>query len=294
MMKNGAIFVYALLWLMPVFGQTKLQYNLKAGEVYTVKQEANQIISQELDGAIHELNNNISGLLEFKVISETDSTFNIDFEFKDLNMLMTSSIQGELMKINAKEVQNSDVQSKIYNSLLNEPFHMVLGKNGDILQVTGGDSLVAKMSRATGIEDEFTLNMMKKSLEKEFGSEALSNSYEQMTFIYPNVPVDIGDNWKNKYSGKLAANNTWTLEQLTDSTASISGEASVVMDVSEPASTLKLSGVQSTRIETDLLSGFIISMKVEGNSKGVTFMTQMGDQEIPTTISSTTTYTLIR
>ena len=57
---------------------------------------------------------------------------------------------------------------------------------------------------------------------------------------------------------------------------------------------MKLDGSQSTRIETDLLTGFIISMKVEGTSKGVTRMTQMGDAVIPTSIQSVTTYELIQ
>ncbi len=131
---------------------------------------------------------------------------------------------------------------------------MILSKNGDILEVSGGDSLVAKMSGASGIADEFTLNMMKKSLEKEFGSEALSNSYEQMTFIYPSKPVRVGDSWKNEYHGKLSARNSWQLEAVSDTSATIKGEAEITMDISEPVSTMKLDVSQSTWIETYLFS----------------------------------------
>lgn len=293
-MKRAIIFVYFLLLSVAAISQTNLQYNLKEGEVYKIKQEALQMIFQEMDGAVHELTNEISGLLEFRVIKERDTTFEIDLFFRDLNLVMTSSIQGELMNVNAREVNENDIQSKIFNSLLNEPVHMILSKNGDILEVTGGDSLVAKMSGASGISDEFSLNMMKKSLEREFGSEALSNSYEQMTFIYPSKPVRVGEIWKNEYQGKLSSRNSWLLEAVSDSSATIKGEAEITMDVSEPVSTMKLDGSQSTWIETDLLSGFIVSMKVEGSSKGVTIMAQMGDAEIPTRIQSVTTYELIQ
>ena len=293
-MKNAIIFVFFLLLSTAAFSQTNLEYNLKEGQVYKVRQEAQQVILQEMDGAKHELINQISGLLEFQVTKERDTIFEIDLFFRDLNMVMTSSIQGELMNVKASEVDENDIQSKIFNSLLNVPVHMILSKNGDILEVTGGDSLVAKMSGASGISDEFTLNMMKKSLEGEFGSEALSNSYEQMTFIYPSKPVNIGDSWKNEYQGKLSARNSWQLEAVSDTSATIKGEAEITMDISEPASTMKLDGSQSTLIETDLLSGFILSMKVEGSSKGVTVMTQMGTAEIPTSIQSVTTYELIQ
>ncbi|MBT8177756.1 MAG: hypothetical protein HKP60_01340 [Eudoraea sp.] len=293
-MKNVVLFVLLLMASPLVLAQTNLQYKLKEGDVYKVKQEASQVISQEMEGAVHEITNRVSGLLEFQVVKKRDTTFEIDLFFRDLNLQMTSSIQGELMNVNAREVKENDVQSKIFNSLLNEPVHIVLRNNGDILEVTGGDSLVAKMSGASGISDEFSLNMMKKSLEQEFGSEALSNSYEQMTFIYPNAPVRVGDSWKNKYLGKLSADNSWQLEAVTDTSATIRGDARVTMDIAEPMSTMKLAGTQSTWIKTDLHSGFIVSMKVEGTSEGVTIMAQMGNAEIPTRIQSITTYELIQ
>ena len=135
--------------------------------------------------------------------------------------------------------------------------------------------------------------MMKKSLEKEFGSEALSNSYKQMTFIYPQTNIKIGDTWQNTYTGKLTARNTWTLNELNDENAMISGESLVEMNITEPATTMKLNGTQETTIVTCLESGFIKNMTVSGLSKGTSTITQMGDQEIPTTIKSTITYELI-
>ncbi|WP_209399833.1 DUF6263 family protein [Pseudozobellia sp. WGM2] len=275
------------------FGQTVLEYNLEKDAVFTVKQEAKQIIIQELDGATHELTNLIDGVLEFKVLGKRDSIYDIALTFKDLNLMMTSSIQGELMNVKANEVDETDMQSQIFNSLLNKPVNIILAKNGDILEVKGGDSLVSQMAEASGLEDEFSLNMMKKSLEKEFGSEALSNSYKQMTFFYPKNKVKIGAHWKNEYSGKLQAKNVWTLDSLSKESANISGVADVVMDVTELATTMKLTGSQKTAITTDIDTGFITKMIVEGISKGASTMAQMGDQEIPTTIESTITYELI-
>ncbi|PKA96704.1 hypothetical protein B0O79_0342 [Flavobacteriaceae bacterium MAR_2009_75] len=275
------------------FGQTVLEYNLKKDAVFTVKQVAKQTIIQDLDGATHELTNLIDGVLEFKVLGKRDSIYDIALTFKDLNLMMTSSIQGELMNVKANEVDETDMQSQIFNSLLNKPVNIILAKNGDILEVKGGDSLVSQMAEASGLEDEFSLNMMKKSLEKEFGSEALSNSYKQMTFFYPKNKVKIGAHWKNEYSGKLQAKNIWTLDSLSKESANISGVADVVMDVTELATTMKLTGSQKTAITTDIDTGFITKMIVEGISKGASTMAQMGDQEIPTTIESTITYELI-
>ncbi len=275
-------------------GQTVLAYTLQEGDIYVVGQKANQIITQELDGATHELTNTIEGILEFKILAEKEDNYEIALTFKDLNMTMTSSIQGELLNVKAKEVSEDDMQSKIFNSLLNSPVQMILAKNGDILEVNGGDSLVVKMANASGLEDEFSKNMMKRSLEKEFGSEALSNSYEQMTFFYALEEVKEGDTWQNEYFGKLNTKNTWTLTQLNDSTATISGIAEVLMTIDDANTTMSLTGTQKTEILTDRASGFITTMKVEGESKGVSTMKQMSEHEIPTTIKSTITYQLIK
>lgn len=277
-----------------LFGQTTLQYNLNEGDVFTVRQAAQQVITQELDGASHEITNNIHGILEFKVIGEKDDTYEIELTFKDLNLNMTSSIQGELMNVDANEIIEGDMQSKIFNSLLNSPVHITLARTGDILNVKGGDSLVSKMADASGLEDEFSLNLMKKSLEKEFGSEALSNSYKQMTFIYPTTELKVGDSWENEYTGKLTAKNIWTLDEMTGENAVISGKSDIIMDVREPATSMMLTGTQQTAIITNLDSGFIQKMTVEGLSEGTSTVTQMGNQEIPTTIKSTITYELIK
>jgi len=222
------------------------------------------------------------------------SSNNRQITFEDLNMKMNSSIQGEMMNVKAKEVVEGDIQSMMFNSLLGNPVNMKLSKTGEILEVVGGDSLVSKMVANAGIEDEFTLNMMKKSLEKEFGSEALSDSYEQMTFIYSDQEVNLKDTWQNEFTGKLNAKNTWTLNGLTDDNASISAIADVVMKIEEPAVTMNLTGSQSTELTTDISSGFITKMVVEGLAKGSSTMAQMGDQEIPTSIKSTITYELIK
>jgi len=278
---------------MGVYGQTTLQYHLKKGDVFKVRQDAVQIITQELDGATHEITNHIDGILEFKVLGEVDNGYDVALTFKDLNLKMTSSIQGELMNVRAKEVNDEDMQSKVFNTILNNPVKMVLAKTGNILKVQGGDSLVSKMARASGLEDEFSINMMKKSLENEFGSEALSNSYKQMTFIYPDKKVKVNDKWENVYNGKLKTTNMWTLKSIVDNKATISGKATVLMDVTDANTIMKLSGTQTTAVTVDVNTGFIIHMLVEGLSTGTSTMTQMGGQEIPTTIKSKITYELI-
>lgn len=286
--------ILLLIAIGPIcWAQTALGYTLKKDEIFTIKQDAQQIITQTMDGAEHVITNNINGVLEFKVVGMSNDNYQIAMRFKDLNLNMSSSIQGELMNVKAKEVIEGDLQSKIFNSLLDIPVELTLTRSGDIIDISGGDSLIIKMVEASGIEDDFQMNMMKKGLEKEFGSEALSSSYEQMTFIYPENEVAVGDSWENEYLGKLNAKNIWTLEAIAEDSASITGAADIIMNIEDNATKMKLNGTQQTKITTDLLSGFVRMMRVESEAEGVATMQQLGDTEIPTVISSTITYELI-
>lgn len=292
-MKRLIFLSVCTLWHVIGLGQTALGYHLKKGDVFKVKQIAEQIITQELEGTTHVITNQIDGVLEFKVLNEIPEGYEIALTFKDLNLTMASSSQGELMNVKAREVIEGNVQSKIFNTILNNPVKIILAKNGDILKVTGGDGLVDKMTEASGLEDEFSINLMKKSLNKEFGSDALSNSYKQMTFFYPDKKVKMNDQWENSYSGKLKTSNIWTLKGLSGNQTTISGKATVIMDIMEPNTTMKLKGSQNTNILADNNSGFIIKMTIEGISSGISTLTQLGDQELPTTIESKITYELI-
>ncbi len=275
-------------------GQEKLQYNLKKGDVFQIRQVARQDIVQEIDGASHEVTNDISGTLEFKVTGKTEDTYSIDITFRDLWMKMTSSMQGEVLNVNARELDPENVQSRIFHSLLNEPVHLVMKANGDILEVKGGDSIVAKMVKASGLQEAFAVNMLRSSLKNEFGSKAMSESYEQMTFIYPDRNIKVGDTWKNSYSGKLKAETLWKLDSVNTKNVSISGIANILVKIEEPATTMVLDGTQNTRVTTDKKSGFILKMRVDGVTRGYSTLAQMGDQKIPTTITSTITYELIQ
>lgn len=292
MKKLSSLIIYLLI-STTLFGQAAMQYKLSPGDVFTIKQDANQIIIQEIDGATHEITNTLEGLMEFRVKADNNTAYAIDVMFKDLNLKMTSSIQGVLMNIRARDYEADDAQSKIFNSLLDVPIQITLARTGDILEVSGGDSLVSKMANASGVKDDFSLNMMKKSLENDFGSEALSSSYEQLTYLYPIAPIEVGDSWNNEYSGKLQAQNTWTLNEITAESAKIDGKALVIMDIVEASSSMKLSGTQDSSVITDITTGFVKKMTVRGLAEGYTTMTQMGNIEIPTRIESTIIYELI-
>lgn len=287
MMPRLTYMLWSLFLASPVFGQTALQYTLKNGEVFTVRQEAVQQITQEMNGSIQEITNSIRGIVEFKVVGIREEGYKIAVSFRELNLHMQSSQEGVLLDVDASDLRSDDLQTRIFNSLLHVPIHLILDRRGEVLRVTGGDSLVARMATASGVEDPFTLEVMKKSLERDFGSEALSNSYEQMTFIYPQSAIGIGDSWENSYQGKISARNRWTLDEVADGKARIHGNSRVQMNLEEATSSMHLTGDRKTEVSTELATGFLFAMKVESTSEGLASWSQNAYEAIPTTIKST-------
>lgn len=286
-------FLFSIFFPTVVSGQETLRYHLQQGDLFTVEQQAEQQITQKIDQSEHRVTNRISAVLQFRVVGRRDSSYLLDFEFKDLVFSIHSNIQGDMLNIRARELDESDVQSRLFNSLLDSPIRMELSTRGEILEVQGGDSLVARMIASTGLEDGFTKTLMKKSLEQEYGSQALASSYEQMTYFYPARPVQAGDRWKNTFGGKLEASNTWTLDSLLADRAIISGESSIRMKTQESGTSMVLEGSQHTHIRTNRKSGFISQMTVESTADGSSTMVQTGALEIPTHIRTHITYTLI-
>ena len=273
--------------------QSSLAYQLKKGDVFTVEQKAEQHIIQNLDETSHELTNRVTGVLQFNVVQESDTAYVLEFMFNDLIFKIESSLQGVLLDVHAAEPEAGDTQAEIFNSLLNIPVLMTLSKQGEILEVSGGDQLVSKVLEQSGIPEGFSRTVMKKSLEQQYGSKALAESYEQMTFFYPGQPVREGDQWSNQYEGKLEALNTWTLDSLNTGSAYISGKAKILIKTDEPSNTMRLEGEQQTSVMTDMASGFMREMNVQTRAEGISTAAQMGDVQIPTVVNSNVTYRLI-
>jgi len=288
----GVRILFFFLIPMVVVAQHKLEYHLEIGAIFTVKQHAEQHIVQEMEGAEHQLTNNLGGVLQFTVLSKSETGYTLGLVFKDFFLKTTSNLQGTVMDVKASDKVEGDVMSQIFNSLLEHELQMEMGTNGKIIAIKGGDALIDKMVGAAGFEDEFTINLMKKSLSKDFSSEGLAKSFEQMTYYYPDTNTEkaIGATWENRYAGKLNANNTFTLERQDDKSIFIAGKAAVTMETEESGTIMSLSGTQETTIQAESTNGFAQKIMVSSTVKGISKMAQLGEVEIPTSIASTITY----
>ncbi len=271
-------------------GQTALEYNLRKGDVFTIKQESVQQTSRELTDITQILTTKMTSVLDFVVLDEDLGAFELQVTFKALEMTLNSNLEGTLFHVNADDIADDNTQSKIFHSLLNVPIGITMNKMGNVIRVTGGRNLVDKMVDAAGLIDELDREQLLHSIEKDFGQEALAATFEQMTFIYPGTMIKIGDSWDNQYKGDMDISTRWTLTGLVNGLAKIEGKAQVLVDIHEPEATMMLQGNRATELTADLSTGFIRTMKVTDISRGNTTLPGWEQGLIPTIIQATTTY----
>jgi len=293
-MKNGLLTSILLLICFTVAGQNTLGYRLESGNTFRIEQHALQDITQELETGTQVITNDIKSIMEFTITGKEDTLYLIDVEFKDLKMFMSSDLYGELMNVDTSIPKENDIQSKIFQSLIGQKVSFKMTERGKIHEVNGGDQLIENMVDAAGFEDDFTRDMLSASLRKDFGSEALSKSYEQMTFFYPTQAVEVGDSWTTQFEGKLASKNTWTLSAMSEVASEINGSAETVLSIKDDQTTMELSGSQNSVIIVDPMTGLFRKMEINGEYNGFSIVKQLGDQEIPTKIEMRLSYQLIQ
>lgn len=164
-----------------------------------------------------------------------------------------------------------------------------MSKNGKILSVNGGDKLIESMLATAGIDQPEIVEASKAEMEKQFGSQALSNSFEQMTYVYPDSPVEIGSEWTNSYHGDLSVQNNWKLDSVTDDSINISGMANTKMSTIDENISMTLLGSQKTTIIADSKTGLFKEIVITGENSGDTLYSKQ-NFSVPTVIKSTITY----
>lgn len=256
-----------------------------------MEQVANQDIVQDMNGKKHEMKNLIEGDFTFVVVSVNDSLYQLKFKFDRFKMMSTSSIMGEILSVNTNaNIAEDDIEGKIFAELVKVNLTMTMYKNGKIKFIEGSNALISQMVNAVGDIDDFTKEVMKESMKEEFSNESLAMSFEQMTYLYPNKSVKIGDTWDNSFKGELSSKNTWTLKSITNDDVTINGLSIVTFLNKDTDVEMRLEGDMTSDLTTSLETGFIKTMTTNSTVKGNSIMHKMNDIKVPTTITSNIIY----
>lgn len=291
-MKN-IIAICVFIYSLQLSAQKVLHYNMAVGAAFTVEQEAQQHITQDLQGTEQIIENSLTSQMHFKVVAIDDATITLEMTFKTMKMLMSSPSLGVIMEADTANKDESDMMSNMFKGTLNIPVTIIMERSGKISSISGGEKLIESMFKAANITEIAQMEASRAQFEKQFGSSALSQSFEQMTYYLPAKKVAVNDTWSTVFSGNLEAKNTWTLAEYSTETSKITGTATTVMSTIDENVVMVLNGTQTSTITLDSKTGLFQNIIVKSENSG-NAQIAAANTSIPTTIKSTITYKIVQ
>lgn len=282
-----------LLVCFKSMGQVSLRYKLKPGTVFQIKQQSDQTVMQRIDGLDNRVTNHIEAVLQFKVLQEQKDSYEMEIQFKDIKMKVYSNLSGEILNLDVARTEENS-QNRIFKSLLDYPIKAVLKFDGNITGLRGCEQLIERMIEKADIKDDFTRDLLKTSLQNDFGPNAMSQNYKQMTYFYPARKVMVNESWHTLNKGSSETDNTWKLLALDKNKAILTANGTVNMEVFKSGMNMKLNGKQKSYLVANPYNGFLKELTIEGVAKGSSEIDmEEGKKEIPTVITSKIKYNLI-
>ncbi|MBU1101040.1 MAG: hypothetical protein KKA84_11615 [Bacteroidetes bacterium] len=119
---------------------------------------------------------------------------------------MTASMNDQTMAYDSdKELSKKEkLQFIDYEALLNSPFKIAFGMNGDISNIIGAESIIEKMITINGISAKLS-DEEKKNYAYELAGTALKPLCQQIYRKLPDTTVSVGSEWTISYESQLAS-----------------------------------------------------------------------------------------
>jgi hypothetical protein len=176
---------------------------------------------------------------------------------------------------------------------------------GKIEELTGVDEMFDKIIEAIELPDEQMKDQMIEDMKKQFGGDALKEMMENMTAIFPDEPVGVGDFWKQKMAitrgFPMIIESTFTLAGREDGVAELEVESTIQpnpdaepMKMGGMTMKIKLKGTQEGTLKIDEATGWFVEGKITQEMEGEMVMSGAPGMEeemsLPMRIKSTITF----
>ncbi len=270
--------------------EIQLKFNLQPGDKYFLSSTTKQAIVQEMMGQQMNTTQNIITDYVYDVQSVENGLTSINVTFSTIKLEM--GIAGiQKASYDSEKPDEGTNELKVLSNLVGKSFLIEVNEEGNVEKIEGLAKIISSVS---GQEAEM--------LKMSFGDSSMIQNMNQVTNIYPNKKVDIGDNWVKTFSGSVAgimqskATSTFSLSEVDGDLARLALNGD--MDFSQlegsaanpmmQGAAFKLKGKQTGTLEVDIESGLPVLTKLKQDVSGTI---EIQGLQIPTTISSDITIT---
>jgi hypothetical protein len=162
---------------------------------------------------------------------------------------------------------------------------------GKVAQIDGVETMLDKMIKAMALPDPNQKNAVITDLRKQWGTEAMKQSLEQITSFYPDKPIAVDDQWDTNFditSGGLPMhiNSHYTLKSRSDGTAFIDATSDISSDSATSTVSMgpltmvyNIKGNQSGTLEVDEATGLPSKSNLIMHYDGTVTVSGVPDQE---------------
>ena len=256
-----------------------LRLRLEQGKSYGMKMVADQTITQTIQGQTQDVKQTIGMAYTYDVKKvESDGSALVDVTYD----WVLYSQDGPMGK---SEYDSSNPPASIpdaavgYAALLGQGFSMKITPLGEVADIQGIDALLSHVLDTLNVPAGSARDAIQDSLESQFGEEAMKESFEKATAIYPEKPVALGDSWSKKLvlamGMPMIVDSTWTLKSRKDGVALVDVKSTIVpnpdakpMEISGMTIAYEVSGDQSGTLELDEATGWPLRSNMKQSLSG--------------------------
>jgi hypothetical protein len=266
------------------------QLNLQPGESYLCTMQMETHVRQTIEGREQAIDQDLTIVWDYVIQSKDDSgEYDILVKYSRIKSKQKFGLQT--VKFDSEDESEYIDPSMIgYKVLVGSELNMRLTPSGKVVELSGFEKIIDEIIEELNIPNSPERDNIIRGLRKQFGDEALRQSLEQMTIIYPGMPVLTGDTWnisyEMDYGFPMIIESDCTLISREDGIANIdlvsairSNPNSEGIDMGMFSLDYDIEGNQKGLIKLDEVSGLPLNSNIEQNFTGTVSVSGTTDLE---------------
>jgi len=263
MKLTPTLFATALLLSLTLQAEAKkikLQYQLKAGQEFSITSSANQEMAQEVMGQTTTLFIETSNTYAFKVIEvKADGTFRLSGTMTETILNSSSTMGMGDMKFNSTTDKEVPEAVKPMILTLNEPYLFTLSPAGAISDVLLPEGMQEKIEKNLTEQQDAAGQIVNASLSAVSTAEGFAKTMGGFFIALPTEPVQKKDNWsvesKMEQTIQMTAVTEYTYSGTADGCHNVKWVSQITQ--TDPAASMEIMGMNARFELSGALDGML-------------------------------------
>jgi len=236
----------------------KPRLNLNPGDSYLCTMNMTTHIKQSIGGREQAIDQDLTTVWDYGVRSRYE---NGDYEISIKYLRVKSTQKSGLQTVSFDSDDSSeyvDPSMVGYRILVGSELQMRLTPAGKVSELSGFEKVLDRIIDELNIPDSPQRDKTIEGIRRQFGGDALRQSIEQMTIIYPDEPVATGESWNISYEMNFG------FPMIVESVCTLLSREDGIADID------LVSTIRSNPNSEDIDMGmFSLRYDIEGSQKGL-------------------------